>query len=63
MGAFFMSARDRVRLDAFNRVQRKELSVVEAALLLKLSLRQARRLWRRFRTQGDGGLIHQLRPE
>jgi len=52
-----------VRLDAFNRVQRKELSVVEAALLLKLSLRQARRLWRRFRTQGDGGLIHQLRPE
>ncbi len=56
-----MSARDRLRLDAFNRVKRKELSVVEAALVLKLSLRQARRLWRRFCQQGDGGLIHRLR--
>jgi len=56
-----MSARDRLRLDAFNRVQRKELSVVELARLLKISLRHARRLWRRFRTEGDGGLIHRLR--
>lgn len=56
-----MSARDRLRLDAFHRVKRKELSVVEAAILTKLSLRQARRLWRRFRTQGDGGLLHRLR--
>lgn len=56
-----MSARDRLRLDAFTRVKRKELTVVEAATLLNLSVRQARRLWRRFGLQGDGGLIHRLR--
>lgn len=56
-----MSARDRLRLDAFKRVKRKELTVVEAATLLNLSVRQARRLWRRFGQHGDGGLIHGLR--
>lgn len=56
-----MAARERLRLDAFNRVKRKELTVVEAATLLNLSERQARRLWRRFWQQGDGGLIHRLR--
>jgi len=56
-----MSARDRQRLDAFNRVKREELTVVESAELLDLSVRQARRLWKRFVSQGDGGLIHRLR--
>jgi hypothetical protein len=43
------------------RVKRKELTVVAAAELMGLSVRQARRLWKRFRAQGDGGLVHQLR--
>jgi hypothetical protein len=56
-----MSARDRQRLDALNRVKRRELTVVEAAELMGVSLRQARRLWKRFKHQGDGGLVHRLR--
>lgn len=56
-----MSARDRLRLDALSRVKRKELTVAEAAGLMRLSLRQARRLCKRFASQGDGGLVHRLR--
>jgi transposase len=56
-----MSAKERQRLDALGRVRRKEISVVEAAELMAVSLRQARRLWKRFKEGGDRGLIHQLR--
>jgi len=56
-----MSASERVRLDAFGRVKRGELTVAAAAELAGLSLRQARRVWKRFRTEGDRGLVHRLR--
>jgi len=56
-----MSAKERIRLDALHRVKRGELSVVAAAELTELSLRQARRVWKRFREQGDVGLVHRLR--
>ena len=56
-----MSVAERVRLDAMGRVKRKELTVVAAAALMGLSLRQARRVWKRFRADGDGGLVHRLR--
>src|ERR1035437_2809497 len=61
METLFMSAKERLRLDALSRVKRRELTVVEAAELMHVSLRQARRLWKRFRARGDGGLIHRLR--
>jgi transposase len=56
-----MSSKERIGLDAMGRVKRKELTVVAAAELMGLSLRQARRLWKRFRAEGDGGLVHKLR--
>ena len=56
-----MSAKDRIRLDALGRVKRGEISVVAAAELMEVSLRQGRRLWKRFVLHGDAGLIHQLR--
>jgi hypothetical protein len=56
-----MSARERVWLEAFGRVKRGELSVVSAAALLELSVRQARRIWKRFKELGDAGLVHRLR--
>jgi len=56
-----MSARERMRLDALSRVKRQELTVVEAAELMRVSLRQARRLWKRFKAGGAGGLVHRLR--
>jgi len=56
-----MSAKERIRLEALNRVKRKEISVVEAAGLCGLSVRQARRVWKRFESHGDAGLVHGLR--
>ena len=56
-----MSSKERVRLDALGRVKRKELTVVAAAELMGLSVRQARRVWKRFACEGDAGLMHQLR--
>lgn len=56
-----MSAKERLRLEALGRVKRKELSVVEAAGLMGLSLRQARRVWKRYKARGDAGLVHGLR--
>ena len=56
-----MSARERDRADVMGRVKRKELSVVEAAGLLGLSVRQARRVWKRFGANGAAGLVHALR--
>ena len=43
------------------RVKGKEISVVQAAESMGLSVRQARRVWKRFRHQGDAGLVHGLR--
>jgi transposase len=61
MEIFSMSAREGMRLDALSRVKRQELTVVEAAELMAVSLRQARRLWKRFKAGGAGGLVHGLR--
>jgi transposase len=56
-----MSMKERVRLETFGRVKRGEMSVAKAAELLRLSLRQARRIWKRFKLYGDAGLVHRLR--
>ena len=56
-----MSSKERVRLEVLSRVKRGELSVVAAAELMGLSLRQARRVWKRFGAAGDAGLVHGLR--
>jgi hypothetical protein len=56
-----MSTMDRIRLDALGRVKRGELTVVGSAELMRVSLRQARRLWKRFRVDGAAGLLHKLR--
>jgi len=56
-----MSAKERVRLDALHRVKRGEITVAQAGDLMQVSLRQAKRLWKRFKAKGDRGLIHRLR--
>ncbi len=56
-----MSANERVRLDAMHRVERGEVTVVSAAVLMSLSLRQARRLWKHYRIEGAAGLTHRSR--
>ena len=56
-----MSDKERDRMDVFGRVSRSELTLTTAADLLNLSLRQCRRLMRRFESAGAAGLVHKLR--
>jgi transposase len=56
-----MSAKERDRLVVLERVRRRELTVVAAALELGLSVRQTRRLWKRFSSGGAGGQLHRAR--
>src|SRR5690348_12895447 len=56
-----MSGKERDRMDVMGRVKRKELTVAAAARLLGLSLRQGRRVWKRFGDDGAAGLVHGLR--
>ncbi len=56
-----MSLSERIRLDAVGRIKRGELTVVKAAELMEISVRQARRVWKRFKAEGDRGLLHGLR--
>jgi transposase len=53
-----MSRKEFDRGAVFARVQRGELTLKEAAPLLKISYRQAKRLYKRFRTEGPAGLVH-----
>ena len=45
-------------MEVLARVKSKELQVVDAATLLRVSYRQAKRLWRRYREEGAAGLKH-----
>jgi len=56
-----MSREERDRMKIMAGVKAKELSQVQAAELMSLSYRQAKRLWRRYRDQGDASLVHGLR--
>lgn len=61
METISMSRNERRRLEAFGRVKRGEMSVAEAARRLKVSYRQAKRIWSRYERDGDAGLVHAAR--
>ena len=56
-----MSRKERQRLELLSRVKRGDLRLSKAAELLKLSYRQAKRVYRRYRESQDAGLVHRLR--
>lgn len=56
-----MSQKERVRLIVMEQVKRNELSLTQAREVLGLSYRQTKRVWRRYRLEGDKGLVHGLR--
>src|ERR1035437_8847855 len=58
MGRTGMSRRELRRVEVLARVKSKELKLTDAASLLGLSYRQAKRLWRRYRQEGAKGLKH-----
>jgi hypothetical protein len=56
-----MSYREREQLKVISRIEAGELTVAEAAESIHLTERQMYRLLRRYRQEGDRGLIHRLR--
>ena len=53
-----MSRKEFDRGAVFMRVERGELTLSEAAPLLRISYRQAKRLYKRYRAEGPAGLVH-----
>src|ERR1035441_10746541 len=53
-----MSTRELRRAEVLARVKRQTLRLVDAAKMLELSYRQAKRLWQRYREEGAAGLQH-----
>lgn len=60
-GHLLMSAKERRRKSVFDRVAAGQLSLVSASTLVGLSYRQTLRVYRRFREEGDAGLVHRSR--
>jgi transposase len=58
MGRIGMSQRELRRVEVLARVKSKELKVTDAASLVGISYRQAKRLWKRYREEGAKGLKH-----
>jgi transposase len=56
-----MSYREREHLKVIGRIEAGELTVAEAAESIHVTERQMYRLLRRYRQEGDRGLIHRLR--
>src|SRR5882672_6660407 len=53
-----MSKRELGRVEVLARVRSKQLRVVDASRLLRVSYRQGKRLWKRYREEGAAGLQH-----
>ncbi len=53
-----MSSKELKRLGVMARVEKEALNLVNAAEILGLSYRQAKRIWRRYREEGAEGLQH-----
>lgn len=61
METIMMSRKERRRLEVLSRVKSGRLTLAKAAELAGLSYRQAKRVFARYREQGDVGLVHRLR--
>jgi transposase len=61
METLALNVKERRRLILLTKVKEGQLSVAKAANILGISERQMRRIWKRFRLEGDQGLAHQLR--
>lgn len=60
-GHLVMSSKERLRLLVLSRVRDQGMSIKKAAKTLSISYRQARRIYKRFMDEGDGGLVHRGR--
>ena len=56
-----MSGRERRRMVVLGEVKKGRMSLAEAGSQMRLSYRQAKRVWQRFKKSGDAGLVHRGR--
>ena len=56
-----MSQKEREYLKVLTRVHKKELKLSDASRMLRLSYRHTQRIYKRYREQGDQGLVHRSR--
>ena len=61
MESLLMSGKERKRLTVMTACQAGELTLAEGAEVMKVSYRQAKRIWKRYRKKGDAGLVHRAR--
>lgn len=60
MGILKMSTKERRRMELLSRVG-TGLKLAKVAEVCKLSYRQMKRVWKRYREEGDAGLVHRSR--
>ena len=60
-GSLLMSRRERNRLAVLAQVKCGELKLVTAGAVMGVTYRQAKRVWQRYRVEGDAGLVHRSR--
>ena len=60
-GHFIMSVREADRISILDRLKAKQITQKEAAQMLGISVRQTRRVEKRYREQGMAGLVHRSR--
>ena len=56
-----MNARERRRMTLMTRVVERLLKLRVAAEMMRVTYRQAKRIWRRYREEGDAGLVRRGR--
>ena len=60
-GTLEMSKKERERLGVLRLVKGAGLRLTKAAAMLAMSYRQCTRIYKRYREEGDGGLVHRSR--
>ena len=60
-GILAMSQRERERLRVMGMVKGLQITLRKAAELISVGYRQSKRIYRRYRDEGDKGLVHRSR--
>lgn len=61
MGLLLMSDKERLRKATLEMVKQRKITLIMAAIQCDISYRQAIRLYQRYGSQGDAGLVHKAR--
>ena len=63
MGHLIMSDKERLRKGLFEMVKQGKITLTMAATQSSMSYRNAKRLYKRYRREGDTGVVHKARGQ